>query len=68
VFKIRMRKGMLPLSGQADQISNCELRLPVVAGADSADPENIRALVSCFAGAFYANADAIAQAMIDGIV
>lgn len=68
VFKIRIRKGMLPLSGQADQISNCELRIPVVAGADSADPENIRALFSLLGGIFNTDADTLAQAMIDGIV
>lgn len=68
VFKIRFRKGMLPLSGQSDQISNCELRIPVVAGADSADPENIRALFSLLGGVMNDNADELAQACIDGIV
>lgn len=68
VFKIRMRKGMLPLSGQADQISNCEFRIPIPAGADSADPENIRALISMAAGVLYGDADEIAQALIDGLV
>lgn len=68
VFKVRIRKGMLPLSGQADQVSNCELRIPVVAGADSADPENIRALISCLGGILYGDADQIAEALIDGII
>lgn len=68
VFKVRFRKGMLPLSGQADQISNCELRIPIVAGADSADPENIRALFSLMGGILNADADTLAQACIDGIV
>lgn len=68
VFKVRLRKGMSPLSGQADQVSNMELRIPVVAGSDSADPENIRAACSAFFGTLYENADELAQALIDGIV
>jgi hypothetical protein len=68
VFKVRIRKGMLPLSGQSDQISNCEIRIPIVAGADSADPENIRALFSVLGGVMYGNADSLAQATIDGII
>lgn len=68
VFKLRMRKGMLPLAGQADQVSNWELRVPIVAGADSADPENIRAGWSAFGGCVYANASALAEMTIDGIV
>lgn len=68
VWKIRLRKGMVPLAGQADQISAMELRVPVPAGADSADPENIRAACSMFFGALFANADELAQALIDGIV
>lgn len=68
VFKIRFRKGMLPLSGQADQTSNVELRIPVVAGADSADPENIRALFSLIGGIMNTDANTLAQACIDGIV
>jgi hypothetical protein len=59
---------MLPLSGQADQISNCELRIPIVAGADAADPENIRALFSLMGGVLNENASALAEACIDGIV
>lgn len=68
VSKIRFRKGMLPLAGQADQICNCELRIPVVAGADTADPDNIRALLSCIGGVLNENADALAQFLIDGIL
>jgi len=68
VFKVRVRKGLLPLSGQSDQISNVEIRIPIPAGADAADPENIRALMSCLGGVLFGNATALAQAMIDGIV
>ncbi len=68
VFKIRFRKGMVPLSGQSDQISNVEIRIPIPAGADAADPENIRALFSCIGGVMNTDADELAQACIDGIV
>jgi hypothetical protein len=68
VFKIRFRKGMLPLSGQSDQISNSEIRIPIPAGADSADDASISALFSFMGGVLYANADALAQMAKDGIV
>lgn len=68
VFKVRIRKGMLPLSGQSDQVSNVEIRIPIPAGADSADPENIRALFSCLGGILNTDANTLAQACIDGIV
>lgn len=68
VFKVRIRKGMLPLSGQSDQISNLEVRIPIPAGADSADADSIRALFSCLGGVFFSDADELAQACIDGIV
>lgn len=66
-FKVRLRKGQTPLSGQADQISNMEIRIPVVAGADSADVASIQAMMSCLGGVLSTDADAIAQWLVDGI-
>lgn len=68
VLKIRIRKGMLPLAGQAAQTSNCEVRIPVPAGADVADPNSLSAMISCLGGVLYADADQIAQAAIDGVL
>lgn len=68
VFKIRIRKGLLPLSGQADQTSNLEIRIPIPAGADAADAVSIRAMFSCLGGIMNTNADTLAQMCIDGIV
>jgi hypothetical protein len=68
VFKVRLRKGVIPLSGQSDQIMPIEVRIPVPAGADSADSNSLEAAISCLGGILNADADQIAQMIIDGIV
>lgn len=68
VFKVRVRKGLTPLAGQADQISSIELRIPVPAGADLADPASISAALSCLGGILNTDADQLAQMCQDGIV
>jgi hypothetical protein len=68
VWKVRIRKGLIPLTGQAAQTAPLEIRIPVPAGTDVADPENIRALMSFTGGFLSGNASALAQALIDGII
>lgn len=67
VFKVRLRKGLTPLSGQADQICPIEIRIPVVAGADTADVNSIQAAISCLGGVLYGDADQLANWLVDGI-
>ena len=50
-YKIIGRKGVLPLAGQPYRVCTATLTLDVPAGADLADPANIRALLSAVFGA-----------------
>lgn len=68
VFKVRIRKGLLPLSGQAEQTAAIEVKIPVVAGSDTADANSIQAALSCLGGILNTDADQIADFCIDGIL
>ncbi len=65
-FELLMRKGMLPLAGQAVRVANWRATLPVLAGADTADAANIRAACSSFFGVGYQQASGLADSMISG--
>lgn len=69
VFRLSFYKGAVPLSGQpADSITaSTDFRIP--AGVDTADPNQIRALISCIAGwwAVQANRDGLIETLISGI-
>jgi hypothetical protein len=45
-----------------------ELKLSIPAGADSYDPESIRAMVSLLCGSLWAESSDVGQVMIDGVV
>lgn len=51
VYKVIARKGTVPLAGQPAAISYIKAEIGVAAGADTAAPVDIRAMVSAFAGA-----------------
>lgn len=68
VFKQRVRKGMLHLAGQPYSTGMVTTIYEIPAGADVADPESIRAMVSCDAGLTWANSSGIADTLINGIV
>jgi hypothetical protein len=61
-----MRKGMIPLSGQAPRVCNWRSTLPVLVGADSADSANIRAAVSSYVGVLNQQASGLADSMVTG--
>jgi hypothetical protein len=50
-YKMVGRKGVLPLAGQAYKTMTATLEVNVPAGADTADPANVRALLSALFGA-----------------
>lgn len=66
-WKLIVRKGTTPLAGQPAQTSMATVNFSIAAGADVADPEDIRALVSLLVGVLNQQSAAIAQAMIDGV-
>lgn len=68
VYIIRVRKGVIPLSGQSKRIAMCELRISVPAGSDVADVPNLSAMVSAFAGVLSDQADGIGDLLTTGIL
>jgi hypothetical protein len=65
-YEYLMRKGLLPLTGQAVRISNWKASFPVLVGADTADAPNIRAATSSFVGVLNQQASGLADSLITG--
>lgn len=61
-----MRRGLIPLAGQASRVCNWRTQMPVLVGADTADPANIRAAVSSYFGVASQQASGLADSMITG--
>lgn len=49
-YKVRVRKGVEPLAGQAYVVASAEVFLNIPAGADDADPESCRSMISLLIG------------------
>lgn len=65
-YTMRVRKGGVPLAGQAEQIVLFEGNWFVPAGVDSAEPNSIRAVCSILGGILSADGDTIADSMTTG--
>lgn len=61
------RIGVVPLSGQAPELMMMRLTVEVPPGADTADPQQIRAAVSAFFGALNQQASNFADQIISGL-
>lgn len=66
--KVRTRKGVTPLAGQATQTMVIETKISVPAGADLADAANIRAALSAHIGALWDQSDETGDASILGLI
>lgn len=67
-FTISVRKGVEVLSGQPRQVMLAKLEISVPAGADTADPESVRACQSLLIGALYATSAGLGDATVSGIL
>lgn len=67
-YTIRVRKGVQVSADQPYHVAMAELKLSIPAGADSYDPESIRAMVSLLCGSLWAESSDVGQVMIDGVV
>lgn len=65
-FKVRVRKGVVPLSGQSAVPALLECSFAIPAGSDVADPESVRAALSLLIGALNAESSDIGDALISG--
>lgn len=68
VYKCIGRKGVTPLAGQPFATAVCTVTLEVPAGADTADPANIRALLSAVIGALSQQSAGFGDSSVSGII
>lgn len=67
-YKVIVRKGVLPLAGQPFKVLNLTLTADVPAGADTADPANIRAAYSAMIGVLQQQSAGIGDLAINGVL
>lgn len=67
-FSVIVRKGVIPLAGQAAQnmVITCHIDIP--AGADTADELSIRSALSAAFGLFNSNSSAIGDTVVSGVL
>jgi hypothetical protein len=68
VWKFIVRKGLIPVTGQAPQIGIFTLEVSVPAGSESADAVNIRAALSALFGAFSQQSAGFGDAVVSGVL
>jgi len=68
VYRILGRKGMSPVSGQPSNIGlfRCEIDLP--AGADTVEPEDVKALISAMIGALSQVSSGLADTVVTNVL
>lgn len=67
-YKLITRKGMQPAANQSSQVALVTTTIEIPAGCDVYEPEDIKALLSCHAGAMYNNAAGIADTVLSGVL
>jgi len=67
-YKVRVRKGVVPSSGQPVKTALAELKISVPAGADTNDAINLRAMLSALFGAQWSTSSALGTLLIDGVI
>jgi hypothetical protein len=65
-YEFLMRRGLIPLAGQAVRVANWRGSFPVLVGSDTADAQNVRAAVSSYVGVLNQQASGLADSMITG--
>jgi len=67
-FKIIVRKGVTPLSGQAAQVALATVTLDIPAGSDTADAPNLRAMLSLLIGSLNSISASIGDTVVTGVI
>lgn len=68
VYKLLTRKGMLPAANQTPLVGSVETRIVIPAGADTYEPEEIRAMLSAHIGALSQVSAGLGDTAINGVV
>lgn len=67
-YKVIVRKGVTPLSGQATKVLNLTCQLDIPAGADVADAPNVRAALSLLIGSLNQISASIGDTLVTGVI
>jgi len=67
-YTIRVRKGTIPLAGQAPVVAQATLVIDVPAGSDLADTANIRAMLSLLFGGLSQISASIGDTVVTGVI
>lgn len=67
-YKVITRKGMLPLAGQSYKTGNVTTEINIPAGADTADPVSIRAMLSSHIGLLQQISNALGDTALTGTI
>jgi hypothetical protein len=67
-WTVSVRKGVDVLAGQPKQVMLAKLEISVPAGADTADPESVRAALSLLIGSLWEQSDQFGDAIVTGIL
>lgn len=65
---VSLRKGVDVLSGHPKQVMLCKMEISVPAGADTADPESVRAALSLMIGSLWEQSDQLGDAIVTGVI
>lgn len=68
VYKVLVRKGVTPLTGQPFAIAWCRIEIAVPAGADTQDPANVRAMLSAAFGVASQQSAGIGDTAVSGVL
>lgn len=67
-YKLIVRKGAQPAANQTPSVVRITATIEVMAGCDTYEPEDVKAAISLFFGAGYAQAAGIADTVITGVL
>jgi len=67
-YKIVVRKGVVPYANQAVEIALATLAIEIPAGADTYEPEDVRAMLSLLIGALSQAAAGLGDTVVSGIL
>lgn len=67
-YKLIVRKGVTPLAGQPIQPALIDVKMSIPAGADVADPANIRAMLSFAFGLLWQQTSGVGDTTVSGVM
>lgn len=68
IWVVSLKKGVDVLAGQPKAVMVLRLGIEVPAGADTADPESVRAALSLFIGSLWEQSNELGDAIISGVL